>query len=146
MTVGQETRRPRAGKRRAGYLIGALVNVLVLLAAHAWPGWEAVPFLTGDTPRVLGVVDLALTAGVATNVAFLGYDPEWLTALGGLVTTLAGLVAVVRVWQVFPFDFAGSSFDWPVTARVLLVVGIAGSVLGALVQLATLVRAGLRRR
>jgi hypothetical protein len=33
-------------------------------------------------------------------------------SLGELVTTGIGLAVLVRIWQVFPFDFAGWSVDW----------------------------------
>jgi len=146
MTTSEKTRRPSLRVRRTGYLAGALINGVLLIAVNGFPGWDVVPFLTTDTRLVVGVVDLALVTGLLTNVAYALYDPEWLTALGGAVTACAGLVATVRVWQVFPFDFAGSAFDWPVTVRIVLVVGIAGSAIAVLVQLVTLVRAGVRRR
>ncbi|MEU4524618.1 hypothetical protein AB0F52_38595 [Amycolatopsis sp. NPDC024027] len=146
MTTSEKTRRPSVRARRTGYVVSALINAALLVAVNGRPGWEVVPFLTAETHLVVGVVDLCLVAGLVTSVVYVWCDPEWLTALGGVVTALAGLVAIVRIWQVFPFDFAGSSFDWPLTARILLVVGIAGTAIGLLVQAVTLVRAGVRRR
>ncbi|MFD8496094.1 hypothetical protein [Amycolatopsis sp. NPDC059657] len=145
MTRKDKPRRPSAGARRTGYVISALLNGLLLVAVNGWPGWEAVPFLTGATLQVLGVVNLSLVVSLVTSLLYLGYDPEWFTALGGLATVGTGLVSTIRLWQVFPFDFGGYSFDWPVVLRVLLIIGIAGSVIGALVQLGTLLRAATRR-
>ncbi|MEV6874565.1 hypothetical protein [Amycolatopsis sp. NPDC051128] len=145
MTTSEKTRRPSVRARRTGYVASALINAALLAAVNGWPGWAAVPFLTAETRLVVGVVDLCLVAGLVTSIVYAFYDPEWLTALGGVVTACAGLVATVRIWQVFPFDFAGSSFDWPLTVRILLVVGIAGTVIGLLVQLVMLARAGVRR-
>ncbi|HWD02987.1 MAG TPA: hypothetical protein VG674_11100 [Amycolatopsis sp.] len=145
MTITEKTRRPSLRARRTGYLVSALINAALLIAVNGWPGWAAVPFLTAETRLVVGVVDLSLVAGLVTSLVYVWSDPEWLRALGGAVTTCAGLVATVRIWQVFPFDFAGSSFDWPLTVRVLLAVGIAGAVIGLLVQLVTLARSALRR-
>ncbi|WIY00379.1 hypothetical protein QRX60_41020 [Amycolatopsis mongoliensis] len=146
MTTSEKTRRPSSRARRTGYLVGAAINAVLLIAVNAFPGWEAASFLTADTRLVVGVADLALVAGLATSLAYVLYDPEWFTALGGVVTACAGLVAAVRIWQVFPFDFAGASFDWPLTARIVLVVAITGSAIGLLVNLVTLVRAAVRRR
>ena len=39
------------------------------------------------------------------------------------------LAATVRMWQVFPFDFGSSSFDWALLVRILLVLGIVGVVI-----------------
>lgn len=145
MTTSVRKARPPVRTRRAGYLVGVVLNGVLLVLVNAWPGWAALPFLTPAFPTVLGLVDLVLVAGLVTGLVQLWQDPEWLVALDGVVTTCAGLAALVRLWQVFPFDFTGSSFDWALTARIVLVVGLAGSVIGLLAQVAALVRAGRRR-
>ena len=33
------------------------------------------------------------------------------------------------MWQVFPFDFSGSSFDWALAVRVAMGVAIGGSAI-----------------
>ena len=137
-TARPRRRRPARAVRRVGYVVGAVVNGVLLWLVHVWPGWDAVPFLTGGFLEVLGLVTLALWAGIATNLVYLVSDPRWLTALGGLVTTGIGLAAAVRMWQVFPFDLVG---PWDVVVRVLLVAGIFGSVVALLVGVVTLARA-----
>jgi len=135
-------RRPSQAARRTGYVIAMLVNVALLFAIYSWPGWEAAPFLTAATPQVLGWVSASLIAGLAANVVYLVTDPPWLKSLGDLVITGIGLGAMIRVWQVFPFDFGDASFDWAFVFRLLLIVGIVGSVVGLAVQFVTLVRTG----
>ena len=93
------TSRPRPGARRAGYVVAAVVNAVML-------------YLVADPPR--------------------------LRALGDLVTTGVGLAAIVRVWQVFPFDLGGT--PWEVVVRVLLVVAMFGSGVAIIVALVRLVR------
>ena len=51
-----------------------------------------------------------------------------------------GLAAMVRLWQVFPFDLGGAGFDWDLVVRCALVLGMVGAVLGALVAVVHLVR------
>lgn len=145
MTTRAKTRRPRARTRLAGYLAGVVVNGVLLALINGRPGWAAVPFLTPAFSSVVGLVDLALVTGLVTGFVHLLHDPEWLVALDGLVTTCAGLAALVRLWQVFPFDFGAASFDWAALTRIVLAVGFAGSVLGLAVGLVTLVRAAARR-
>src|SRR5947209_7393455 len=105
--------RPPAAARRTGYMVAAAVNTVLLFLVNVSPGWEAVPFLTGKMTLVLGLVNLSMAAGVIANILFALYDPRWFKALGDLLTTGFGLVALVRMLQVFPFDFGGSSVDWP---------------------------------
>ena len=144
MTTYTTAPRQRAGtaSRRFGYLVALAINAALLYGANCWPGWDAVPFLTQDTPKVLGIVNASLIAGMVANAVYIGWDPPRLKAFGDIVTTAIALVATVRIWQVFPFDFGASGFPWETTARVLLVIAIVGSGLGILVSFVTLVRGG----
>lgn len=129
-----------APARRVGYLIAALVNGALLYFANVWPGWEVLPFLTGNTREVLGIVNVSLIAGIVVNVVYLFLDLPWLKALGDLVTLGIGLAVLARLWQVFPFDFRGSSFDWALLVRILFVVAGVGSAIGIIVQVVMLIR------
>ena len=130
MTHIATQRRPAVGARRAGYIVAVLVNAALLCAVNVWPGWEAVPFLASSTRLVIGLVNLSIVVNLGANVVYLLRDPPWLKALGDMLTTAVGLVVLVRIWQVFPFDFGNASFDWSLVVRILLGVGIIGSVIG----------------
>ena len=140
MTTTATRRRPSVAARRGGYLVAAAANSALLYLTFVQPGWRAVPFLTEETPRVLGWYTLSLIAGLACNLLYVAYDHAWARALGDLVTTVLGLAVLVRVWQVFPFDFGGSSVDWPMIVRTALVLAIAGTVIGVVVRLRAPVR------
>jgi hypothetical protein len=137
--TGQQTTTRTAPARRVGYLIGALVNGALLWALHVWPGWRAVPFLTDETPAVLGAVSAPLIAGGVVNLLQMVCDPAWLKWAGSLVTSAFGVAAGVRVLRVFPFEF-GPGFDWVPVVRVLLVVGVVGAAIGVVVAVVQLVR------
>jgi hypothetical protein len=130
-------RRPSAGARRVGYGLAILFSTSLLVVLNSSPGWQAIPFLTGDTAQVLGLVDLCLAAGIAANLVYLAYDPPWLKSLGDLATTGIGLATAIRIWQVFPFDL---SSGWSAAVRTLLVIAIAGSCVALVVQIVTLAR------
>jgi len=136
MTEQQTMARPTSN-RRVGYVLGALANAVMLWLIHVWPGWQILPFLTGDTPQVLAWVDASLVAGIVVNAAHLGRDPGWLTPAGTLVTTAFGLAATLRVLTVFPFDLDPA---WATGVRVLLVVAVVGSLIGMLAALVSLLR------
>ena len=142
MSADTESRKRVA--RRAGYVVAAAVNAVLLYLVNGRPGWDVLPFLTADMAKVLPLINLSLVAGIAVNLIYLIRDPRWLVAAGGLVTTGVGLAAVVRLWQVFPFGFATGS-PWETIARILLLLGIAGSVIGLVVQIVALVRAAAGR-
>lgn len=140
MSVRTEKRRPGVATRRVGYVAAVVVNAFLLYAVNVWPGWDELPFLTEDTPDVLGLVNASMLVSVAANAVYLVHDPPWLRALGDVVTTSVGLAALVRIWQVFPLDFGDSTFDWALVVHILLGVAVVGSVIGIVAALASLVR------
>ena len=141
--LDQKGRRPSVATRRTGYVFATVFNAAVLYAIHSWPGWQQVPFLTSETKQVLSWVSASLIAGLGANAVYLLADPPWLKSLGDLVITGVGLVAIIRVWQVFPFDFGDT---WTLLARIMLAIGFFGSILAMIVQLVVLVADGSRLR
>ena len=141
MTVHTTHPGPSFAARHLGYAVAIAVNLVVLALVNVSPGWEAVGFLTPRMAEVLWLVNASLLVGVVANSAYSVYDATWLRALGDVATTGIGLAVMVRIWQVFPFDFDPSSFPWDVVARWLLGIGIFGSIIGIIVALVKLVRA-----
>lgn len=139
------TRQPSRAARRFGYVLGAAINGLMLVGANVWPGWDVLPFLTDDFTTVLPLVNASIVVGVVANLVYVVDDRRRVKAFGDLVTTAVGLLVVLRLWQVFPFDFSGSTFDWELVARVLLGLGVVGSAIGLVVALVQLVTGRPRR-
>ncbi len=130
--------------RRAGYLLSVLVDAAMLYLLNVRPGWQSVPVLTADTSQVIGVVNLAVAAGLVANLVYVVRDEPWFKGLGDVLTLMVGLVAAVRVWQVFPFDLS-SSPAWTLVVRVLLAVAVLGSAVGIVAALVTVVEDRRRR-
>lgn len=142
MSAEASRKRASPASRRGGYVASLVVNVFLLVALNLWPGWDILPFLTRQTGHVMVWVNAALLVSVVANLVYLATDPVWLRAAGDIVTTAVGLVVIVRVWQVFPFDL--HSDTWRIIAEVMLGVAVFGSVVGIIGAVARLVRAGLR--
>ena len=140
------TPRPTVAARRMGYGIGALANAVLLYAVNIWPGWEALPFLSAETASVLALVNLSIVTNLAANAVYLVYDAAWLKALGTILTTTVGMITLVRIWQVFPFDFGGSPINWQLVMRILLIIGIVGSDIAIIVAFIALVKRGTARK
>ena len=138
--------RPSYAARRVGYTVALVVNAVLFGMVNLTPGWEALPFLTDETPLVLGLVNGSIVTGIVANAVYLLADPTWLRALGDVAQNLVGIAAMVRIWQVFPFAFDDSTLDWPLIARWALAVGVAGSAIGLVVRLVSLVRAATAPR
>lgn len=126
--------------RRGGYFIAALVDVALLVLINVSPGWRAVPMLTDEAAGVVIVVDIALAIALVINLLCLVLPRRPLTAAGEVVSTAAGLVAMVRMAQVFPFAFTESTTDWATIVHVALIWIIVVVSIALLVQLVALVR------
>ncbi|WAJ31923.1 hypothetical protein OUO20_12040 [Arthrobacter sp. FX8] len=131
----------RTTTSRSGNLGSAIVNALLLYGINMWPGWQVLPFLTADMSRVLDLINASLIAGIIVNLVCVVIHARTLVALGNLVVIGVGVAAMLRLWEVFPFDFGTGWSGWPVLVRVLLVLGIVGSAIGAVVEVVNLFRA-----
>jgi hypothetical protein len=128
-------RRPQRAGDRVGWSIAAVLNAALLYAVNVRPGWDAVPVLTTDTARVIGVLNLSLALGLALNPSYLAYRRRWWRTLCDVAGDVVALLVLVRVWTVFPFDFGATSVDWALVTRVVLAVAIAGVVIAVPVHL-----------
>lgn len=132
--------RPGPAGRKVGYVVGMLVNVVMFLLVNVWPTWRVVPFLTEATLDVIALVNLSLIAGVVVNLLNFVLDLAWVRTVGDLVTSVIGLVTTIRIWDVFPFAFGDTGFDWELLTRVVLGVAIGGCVISIIVQVVILIR------
>jgi hypothetical protein len=135
-----DRRRPAPATRRFGYVVAIVVNGAMLWVAHQLLGWGWPDFLTDDFGKVLWLLSASFVAGMVVNAGFLFYDRGRFRALGDLVTAVFGLLVSLRVWNVFPFEFAGYDNDWSWLFRTGLVVGIGGTVIAIMVNVVKLVR------
>ncbi|MEO5313097.1 hypothetical protein PV772_03085 [Pseudarthrobacter sp. CC12] len=131
----------RTSAGRSGNIGSAIINALLLYGINIWPGWQVLPFLTADMARALGLINASLIAGIVVNLVCVLIRSRALLALGNLVVIGIGVAAMLRLWEVFPFDFGTAWSGWPILVRVFLVLGIVGSIIGAVVELGNLFRA-----
>jgi len=128
--------------RRVGYVVSAVIDVIVLWLVNVSPGWEAIPWLTSGFAGLLWLVNLSLALNLLFNAVYVVNDAAWFRALGDFVLAAISLVVSARLLAVFPFDFSAYSFDWATLARVVLWVGVLGSIIAMIAAVARLLRAG----
>lgn len=140
------TRKPRPSRpaRRGGYLVAAVVNLVLVWLVNQFLDWGWPPFLTGEFDDLLPILDVSLVAGALLNLVWIAADPPWLRHIGQIGLNVISLIVAVRTWQVFPFDFSDYSSVWETVARVALVVGIVGLVIATIFEVAALFGAGGR--
>ncbi len=128
---------------RSGYVGSAVVQAIMLWLVNGWPGWDAVAFLTPETHRVIGLVNATLTVTLVANLVYAVADPPRLKAFGDLVVAVVGLLALVRIRSVFPFEL---SSGWDTTVRVLLTVSLAINAIWVVWQVALVIEPRLGGR
>lgn len=132
------------GARRAGYAVAAGVNGVLLLLINVTPGWAILPFLTPDMSIVLPWINASMVVGILSNVVNLVRDTPRVKGIGDLITGAVGLVAMIVLWQVFPFDFGAEPNGWSTVTRVVLLIGIVGTAIALIVSFVIAVRGGHR--
>ena len=95
------------------------------------------PFLAGEARKV---VDISLIAGMITNEVCVLVGRPAVEVLGDLATLAIGLAVLVVFWQVFPFDFNDSAFDWTLLIRIVLGLAMLGTAIGLVMQVVVLFR------
>ncbi len=135
--------RPDRLRRRSGYVAAIVVQLVGLYLVRHLVEWE-VPLLTPSFDRVVPYIELSILVSLAVNAAWLVLDPPWFRSLLQIGVNLAGLAPIVRMWQIFPFDLGADDRVWRVALRALLVVALAGTVVGTGAELARLARGGRR--
>ncbi len=134
------SRQGRVGARRAGYAAAAGVNAVLLFLINVTPGWSILPFLTPDMSIVLPWINASMVAGILANVVYLIRDTPRIKSIGDLVTEAIGLLAMIRLWQVFPFDFGADANAWATVVRVVLIVGVVGTAIAMIVSVVIAIR------
>lgn len=139
MPRGPSSTRPARGWRRLGYLVAVGFHVALLAAVHVSPGWKAVPLLTEDTAKVIGVVTASIVVGLVLNLVYVATDPPWLRRLGDAITAAMSCAVAVVVLRVFPFALSGRTAAWESGLRWGLIAVAVVSGIGAVVNLVAVV-------
>ena len=123
-----------------GYVVAIAINIAMLVIANNILEWGWLPFLTTGFAQVLPLIDLSLLATIAVNATYLAHDPPWFKSvcqvgLGGI-----SLAVALRMYQVFPFDFSSSQFNWEPLARFVILLTVIATLIAMISELVKLVR------
>lgn len=132
--------RTGSGGRRAGYVVAAVINLVLWFLANVDPGWQAVWFLSPSTAQLLPLFNLVILAQAAANVLYAIFDSTGLKRFLEVPLTLLSLWLAVRVLVVFPFDFGPDGGIWSQIVHVIAFVGVFGTAIALIVNIAQLVK------
>jgi hypothetical protein len=134
----------RAG-RRFGYGVAVVINVVMLIVAQYIYDWGWLPFLTVEFAEVVPWISLSLMTSVLANLGYQFNDAAPVKSTGQILVNLISIVVSYRIFQIFPFDFAGHDFNWATVVRIVLILAMVGAGIGALTEVVKLASSGPRK-
>jgi hypothetical protein len=106
--------------------------------------WNRTPLLTGDYFEWLPILVITLILSVAGHIVLIKYDRYWLRQVILIVLNVLGIVVVVNLFTIFPFNFgaipdANVANIVSVVIRIALIVIAIGLGVGSLIMLIKLI-------
>ena len=123
-------------KREPGYIITILINLVMIYLAYYLRDHRPF-FLTGSYVTVLPAIIISLCVTILAHAAFLVYDRAWFRHLVQIGQHIVSILVMVVIYVIFPFALGQ---PWPLLVRILLILGLIGTGIGVLVELAALVK------
>ena len=127
----------------ANYIFAVVINGVFLFLVNKIPDWN--PAFIADTySSVLWALNLSLIAQIAGNFLLIFYHPMVLHHIGNILFSVFGFIALIVVYTVFPFHLPKLRSNWlPTLIRVVMIVGMVGTGIAAVVHLAGAIRSFL---
>ena len=131
-------------RRRFGYVIAVLINLVMLIIVHQVLDWGWPTFLTDRFDLVVPWISLSLIVTIAVNLIYQFNDTPTVKSTGQILVNLISIFVTYRIYQVFPFDFSATSFNWETVVRLLLILAMVGAGIGVLTEAGKLASYELR--
>lgn len=118
-----------------GVMIGGVIGLIIVNSVPLWAHLTN-GIILESWSNILWAANLSMALQIAGNLFLAIYRPARFYSFIQLILALAGLLSVIVFFQVFPLDFSRVVGNWVnIMAKVLLVVGIVGSIIACIVYL-----------
>jgi hypothetical protein len=118
-----------------GAMIGGFIGLIILNSVPLWAHLTN-GIILASWSRILWAANLSMALQIAGNLFLAIYRPARFYSFTQLILALAAPFSVIVFFHFFPLDFSQVVGNWVnLLAKVLLVVGIVGSVIAAIVYL-----------
>jgi len=135
-------------EKSAGDYVGAIVgNIIGIVFVNTVLLWRQYTqgVILASWADILWAANLSLGVQIVGNFLLFFYRPSWFSALLRAVFAAAGLVSIIVFFVVFPLDFSRLVGAWlNALLKVLLMIGMAGTGVGFLVEIIRFVRGAAR--
>jgi hypothetical protein len=121
-----------SGGKKVGYIVSIIVLIIVIYVLRHLREW-GVTFLTEDFSKCLFYIEISIYASIGAQVLFLLYDNRWFKHLIQALTNIAGAVALIMIYVIFPFDFGDATWTRWIRIGILVLFGL--TLIGVIVDL-----------
>jgi len=128
--------RNRKREQKSEYLVAIIFNLIFLYIVNNLLNWH-VYFITNAFNDVLWIINLSIIATIIGNALLLLYSPERFRHVIKIVLNIFAFIATYFVYEVFPFNFYNSFYNWGV--NILLILAMIGIVIATIVEIYLLV-------
>ena len=135
--MSDETTITKPRKRHRGEAIWAIIwNIFFLWIVNKVPDWN-LDFISGRYDTVLWVLNLNIIVQIAGYVLILFLDFRWLWHLVRIILDAAGLVTLLVLYFIYPFDFSDiDAWAWlDIVIPIIFIIGMVASGLGMIFHL-----------
>jgi hypothetical protein len=139
--MNSEIKPEKSRKKHAGESIAAIIwNLILLWVINKAPAWD-LPFINIHYETVLWILNLNIIAHIAGHALILLFHFRWLRYLVNGVLAAAGLVTLLALYFIYPFDFSGlDAWTWmDVVLPIVFIIGMVGSGIGMIVNILKLI-------
>jgi hypothetical protein len=112
-----------SGTRKIGYIVAIAVMILLIYILRNARSW-GLTFLTEDFGKCLFFIEISIYVSIAAKAIFIFYDNRWFKHLAQAITNIAGAVALIMIYVIFPFDMEDGTWIKWIKIGLLILFGI----------------------
>jgi hypothetical protein len=118
--------------KTAEYIANIVINLILIIIWDRLPEWFS--WITGSFVAMLPLFYLSFALTIIVNFAFVLIPSKTFVAFGKLALNTISIIVMISLYYIYPFDFSGVANYWDIVARTIIIVGIFGTAIGAIVE------------
>lgn len=122
--------------KKSEYIATIIFNLIFLYIFNNLLNWH-IYFVTNSFSEVLWIVNLSIIVSIIGNALLVVYDPVRFRHLVKIIINIVSFAAVYLVYEVFPFNFYNSFYNWGFS--ILLILVMIGIIIGTIVEIYLLI-------
>ena len=108
-------------ERTTEYIVAIIFNIIFLYIVNNLLNWH-IYFISPSFNEVIWIINLSVIATIIGNALMLLYRVESFRHIIKIIMNIISLVAVYFVYEVFPFNFYNSFFNWGLSIFLILIM------------------------